>query len=212
MRTVEEHQVKGYNSRKKWGIIMKKLLYSILSIIIGVALFLVYLRMDDGKDSVTFKTETKHGITFDIPEGYKESYSTLDSTYIYESKKDPFRVTVSSTLLGYEVTMEEYLAMFYELLTTGSTSNEYGTYSRSSNAYSNLMVLSNDVENINGIDMGKLAISYSSEQKGKKYYLKENMYIIMHNNQLILVNFTFERKNEDKHRETIDHIVNSIKL
>jgi hypothetical protein len=30
--------------------------------------------------------------------------------------------------------------------------------------------------------------------------------------RLILVNFTFERKNEDKHRETIDHIVNSIKL
>lgn len=189
---------------------MRKTLKVILLIVVSATMVSGCRNLGD--DFIIYEAVTKYGVTFDIPDRYKESFKTISSEYIYEDTKSSFMVSVAVTPIEYGPTLEEYLALLDELYTTGYITNGDEIYSLTYDIHSNFTVLNNSVENINGIDMGKMDITYNLEQEGRDYFIKEEMYAVINDDQIVAFTFLYEEKDEEKFYEIIDHIVNSIKV
>lgn len=197
--------------RMRRRVPMKKLLYVILLAILGLMAFAVMKYKSEEVTEVKYKTVTRNGATFDVPENYVETYQTSNGRYSYSNKSGTFSMAIEASVAG-DTTIDQYFSYVKQLLSKGYVDLDYGTYRGQLSNISNSYISEDDVIKINGINMGYLVVDYDQKVKDKTYHVTEKLYCIIEDNRIIQFSFVSETDKEEKYQAIVDHVVQSISI
>lgn len=182
---------------------MKKVIFILLLISLGVGVYIYKTNAD-----VTYDTVTKSNITIDIPKNFKEiKLAEYDHSYI--NKSGTFGIYISSDP-SEAVSLAESMKVLDKLFAAGLDSLMGTVYRKHGDVMSDVDVKECGLKVINGIEMGCVTATYNN--KKKNVMIKESIYFIIVEDQLVQIDISYELKSREKYQEIVDHVVNSITI
>jgi hypothetical protein len=190
------------------GSLMKKIIYSLPIIIVGIIIFLILKRADLFGVPITYKNVTHHGIALDVPDNYTESYNTSDGERIYYNKAKSLQIAIEASE-GVDITIDEYIDYVRQMLMTGSYKAGNRTVSYKNNNISDILILDYIIDSK---EKGKLTYKYNYIEKEGKRSITEKLFFIIKDNKITQVRIAFETDKKERLQEIIDHVAESISL
>ena len=188
---------------KKTGVVdMKKVIFILLLISLGVGVYIYKANAD-----VAYDTVSKHGITLEVPNYLKEEKEKDTNEYFYINKSKSFAMAINS-FSNDGLSIEEYIDTADRIIAYDAINWK----SLFGSSISDIDVKQTGIEVINGIEMGYMVLTCSKYQGKNKITLKLMNYVINLEDEMVGVVLGHEIKDRQKYQEVIDHILNSITI